>query len=223
MTASDARSPEDRHHRRWPATVTVLVVLGLQLALPGDVVEGPPWLLPAFEIALLAPLVATNPLRLSTDTPLLRGLAVALAALLGLANAVHLLRLVIVLVSSATVPPRLLVQTALLIWVTNVAAVAIALWELDAGGPFARDPSHDRKPTRPDLLFPQVTGVPGWDRDEWRPGFADYLFVSFTTATAFSPTDTLPLSVRAKGVMALGSGVSLLTVAVVAARAVNIL
>ena len=68
-----------------------------------------------------------------------------------------------------------------------------------------------------------MSGVPGWDPDMWRPSFFDYLFVAFTSATAFSPTDTMPLSARAKAMMGAAAGVSLLTLAVIAARAVNVL
>ncbi|QTE27784.1 hypothetical protein [Pengzhenrongella sicca] len=211
------------HERRWPATVTVAGVLGLQLALPGAVTAGPVWLLPVLEVALLAPVAMVNPVRLSRDTRWLRWTALTLTGLLAVANAWHLALLVDVVVSGTSIAPRALVQAALLIWITNVAAVALALWETDRGGPFARDPRHDRRPGRPDLLFVQMGGVPGWDSDSWRPSFADYLFVGFTTATAFSPTDTMPLSARAKAMMAGAASVSLVTLAIVAARAVNVL
>ena len=210
------------HERRWPATVTVAAVLGLQLAMPKEVVGDPRWLLPALEVGLLAPVAAANPVHLSKDTPWLRRAALALTGLLVAANAVHLLRFVTVVVSGAQTDARVLVQAALLIWLTNVAATALALWEADRGGPFARDPRHNRTPGRPDLLFLQMSGVPGWDAVAWRPSFTDYLFVAFTTATAFSPTDTMPLSPKAKLMMTAAASVSLLTLAVVAARAVNV-
>jgi hypothetical protein len=115
-----------------------------------------------------------------------------------------------------------LVKSALLIWVTNVVAFAVWYWEIDRGGPFARAPEHEREAERADLLFPQMTvDLPGWKG--WLPGFTDYLFVSFTAATAFSPTDTMPLTHTAKTVMAIQSITALLTVGLVIARAVNIL
>lgn len=212
-----------RHERRWPASLTVVGVLVLQLVLPSDVSVGPAWLAPVLETSLLAPLVLTNPVRLSKDTAILRFVALGLVALLATVNAVHLLRLIGFLTSGATTGPRLLVTSALLIWSTNVATSALALWETDAGGPYARAPGHLTPASRPDLLFPQMSGVPGWDAESWRPTFADYLFVAFTAATAFSPTDTMPLSARAKMLVAGTSMVSMLTVAVVAARAVNVL
>jgi hypothetical protein len=212
------------HERRWPATVTVAAVLGLQLALPSEVAVGPAWLLPAIEVALLAPVAVLNPVKLKKDTPWLRGAALALTGMLAAANAGHLVSLVGVLVSSAKIDPKVWVQAALLIWITNVAAAALAFWETDRGGPFARDPNHHDKPVlSPDLLFPQMTGITGWDADAWRPSFSDYLFVAFTAATAFSPTDTMPMTFRAKLLMSAAASVSLLTLALVAARAVNVL
>ena len=219
MAANEATG----HERRWPASLTVLVVLGLQLALPSEVTAGPRWLIPALEGALLLPVLIGNPIRLERDAPGLRVVSIALVATVALANAVHLFRLITFLLSGTKTDAKMLVLAAGLIWVTNLAVVAMAFWELDRGGPFARDPRHDRTPGRPDLLFPQMTGVPGWDADRWYPAFGDYLFVALTTATAFSPTDTMPLSPRAKLVMGAGSTVSLLTIAVVAARAVNVL
>jgi branched-subunit amino acid transport protein len=215
--------PAPPHERRWPATLTVLVVLVLQFALPQQMGGWLRWALPAIEVALLIPLIVTNPLRLRRDSPQLRMAAVALTVVMATANAISLLWLVVQLLHHQWDDPTLLVKAGVLIWMTNVAAVAVGLWELDRGGPFARDPRHHRDPDRPDLLFPQMTGVPGWDANRWRPGFADYLFVAFTSATAFSPTDTLPLSVRGKLLMSLAGGVSLVTIGVLLARAVNVL
>ncbi len=211
------------HERRWPASLTVLVVLALQFALPRQMGGWLRWALPAIEVALLVPLLVTNPLTLRRDTPQLRIASVLLSAVMAVANACALLVLVIQLLNHEWSDPTLLVKAGLLIWMTNVAAISVGLWELDRGGPFARDPRHGRDADRPDLLFPQMTGVPGWDAERWRPSFADYLFVAFTSATAFSPTDTLPLSVRAKLMMSLAGGVSLVTIGVLLARAVNVL
>ena len=116
-----------------------------------------------------------------------------------------------------------LIGSGALIWSTNIVATAVVLWELDRGGPFARDPRHRRRELPPDLLFPQMTGIPGVNPKTWRPSFVDYFFVAFTTATAFSPTDTMPLSGRLKIIMMAAASVSLATIAIVAARAVNIL
>ena len=134
-----------------------------------------------------------------------------------------LVALFLVMVRNEKLTAAALIGSGALIWSTNIVAVAVAFWELDRGGPFARDPRHARDEQPPDLLFPQMTGVPGWDPATWRPSFVDYLFVAFTTATAFSPTDTMPMSGRAKLLMLVAASVSLATIAIVAARAVNIL
>jgi hypothetical protein len=112
-----------------------------------------------------------------------------------------------------------LLVDALNIWFTNVVVFALWFWNLDGGGPAAR---AVKRPVDPDFLFPQMAATnPG--KEEWFPGFIDYLFVSFTNATAFSPTDTVPLSVRSKLLFMVEAMASLLTVGLVAARAVNIL
>lgn len=226
MRAGAAASRHHRsgpHRRRWPATLTILAVLTMQLVMPSEVTPGPGWVLPVLELALLAPVTLANPVGLSRDSAFLRRSSLTLAAVLSVANAVHLLVLITLLLSGSTTDSRVLVEAAVLIWVTNVAAAALVMWETDRGGPLARDPEHPRAAHRPDLLFPQMSGVSGWDAHTWLPTFADYLFVAFTAATAFSPTDTMPLSVRAKLTMTLTASVSLLTLAGIAARAVNVL
>lgn len=215
--------PSREHERRWPASLAVLAALGLQLVVPPEVAAGPRWLVPVLELALLVPIVLTNPVRLTKETTGLRLLAVVLVAALASVNMLHLFRLTAVVTSGDRADPRMLVQAALLIWTTNVVTAALALWETDRGGPFARDPRHHRASDRPDLLFPQMTGIPDWDAATWHSSFIDYLFVAFTAATAFSPTDTMPLSARAKLLITATASVSLLTIAVVAGRAVNAL
>lgn len=222
--AATSSAPGLHRTRRWPASLAVVAVLVLQLAVPGEVLTGPRWVLPVMEGALLVPLVWTNPWHLSRDEPWLRWFALGLLALLVVANAVILAQLVAYLSTGQTVNGRVLVQAALLIWVTNVVAFAIWYWEIDRGGPFARAPEHPHPQERPDLLFPQMTtDIPGWEPQTWLPGFSDYLYVAFTTGTAFSPTDTMPLSVRMKALMTVEAAISLLTLAVIAARAVNVL
>ena len=104
-------------------------------------------------------------------------------------------------------------------WVTNVLVFSLLYWQIDRGGPEAR--ANDAG-TRPDWLFPQA-GAPEDAPPDWRPTFVDYLFLGFSTATAFSPTDALPLTSRAKMLMMLESTISLATIVVVASRAINIL
>lgn len=211
------------HERRWPASVAVLAVLALQLVLPRQVSPSPRFLVPLLELVLLVPIVAANPLRLTRETRGLRLLGLLLVAALFAVNVMHLGQLVSMVTSGASTDPKSLVEAALLIWTTNVVVVALGLWETDRGGPFARDPRHPPKSDRPDLFFPQMSPIPGWDPDTWLPSFVDYLFVAFTAATTFGPADTLPLSARAKLLVGSASAVSLVTVGVIAARAVNAL
>ncbi|WP_432892154.1 hypothetical protein ACQPYH_16200 [Kribbella sp. CA-245084] len=217
-----APAPTMRHIRRWPASLAVCAALILQVLVPTQINVLPQWLLPSLGLLLLLPLVWMNPFHLSRDEPWLRWVALVLIGLLVVANAVYLGGLIYFLNHGSANNGDVLVKGAVVIWVTNVVAFAVWYWEVDRGGPFARAPEHVRKEERVDLLFPQLTvDLPGWER--WLPGFTDYLFVSLTAATAFSPTDTMPLTARTKTLMGAQSLISLLTIAVVAARAVNIL
>ncbi|GAB3927265.1 hypothetical protein GCM10029976_023230 [Kribbella albertanoniae] len=211
-----------RHIRRWPASLAVVAVLILQLLVPTQIAAFPRWVMPALGALLLLPLIWMNPFHLRRDEPWLRWVELALLAVLVLANAVYLAELIVYLNSGDATNGMVLVKAAALIWVTNVVAFGVWYWEIDRGGPFARAPEHERDEERADLLFPQMTvDLPGWGK--WLPGFTDYLFVAFTAATAFSPTDTMPLTARVKVLMAIQSAIALLTIAVVAARAVNVL
>ncbi|MFG1812765.1 hypothetical protein ACGFIF_03275 [Kribbella sp. NPDC049174] len=211
-----------RHIRRWPASLAVVAVLVLQLVVPTEIIALPRWIMPALGAALLLPLVWANPFHLRRDEPWLRWVELVLLAVLVLVNAFYLAGMIVYLNTGGATDGVVLVKAALLIWVTNVVAFAVWYWEVDRGGPFARAPEHEREAERADLLFPQMTvDLPGWER--WLPGFTDYLFVAFTAATAFSPTDTMPLTARVKTLMGIQAAVSLLTIAVIAARAVNVL
>ncbi|MHB1614347.1 MAG: hypothetical protein ACYCXA_03950 [Actinomycetes bacterium] len=204
---------------RWPATVAVVVAIALQLTLPGHLSPPVPWLLPALETALLVGIVAVNPTRLNRRSPRLRLANFLLIGVVSVANGWSAAALVVGMVRGTvgTSATPLLVSGAS-IWATNVLVFALWFWELDRGGPAAR--AHGVHEV-PDFLFPQMVS-PTLAPDDWEPEFVDYLYVSFTNATAFSPTDTMPLSHWAKMIMLVQSGVSLVTVALVIARAVNI-
>lgn len=149
----------------------------------------------------------------------MRSVSILLTAVLSLANAWSAVRLVIGLVQGRLGnDPGPLLLTGASIWLTNVIVFSLWYWELDRGGP-ARRAAGERP--YPDFLFAQMQS-PDLARPEWEPAFVDYLYLSFTNATAFSPTDVLPLSPWAKLAMMLQSSVSLVTVALVVARAVNI-
>jgi hypothetical protein len=209
-----------RGEPRWPVSAVVLLMIALQLRLPGELTPIGRWLLPATELVVLAVLVAANPRRIDRGSPLLRGLGLGLIGVASLANAWSVGLLIDDLVhgSNADDPVPLLASGAN-IWITNVIIFAVWYWELDRGGPAARAAGTD---PHPDFLFPQMSDSLGIYR-EWEPQFTDYAFVSFTNATAFSPTDTMPMSRWAKLAMMLQAAVSLVTAALVIARAVNIL
>jgi uncharacterized membrane protein len=205
---------------RWPVTLAVLFMIILQVALPNQLTLTNPWVLPAIETVILSTLVAMNPRRMDRHSPVLRMLGLLLIAVASLANAWSMGRLVDGLVNgtagSSAAP---LLASAANIWLTNVIIFALWYWELDRGGPVAR--AH-AEVLEIDFLFPQMA-TPHVAPMDWEPRFADYLYVSFTNATAFSPTDTMPLTRWAKMAMALQSAISLVTAALVIARAVNIL
>lgn len=204
---------------RLPVTAAVVVALVLQLRLSPELSIWPRWVLPALEIALTAVLVTFNPIRLTRATRLERLAALTLVAAIALDNTLSAVLLddhIITGRSSHDAVP--LLANAGSIYLTNVIAFGVAYWELDRGGAVARTAGTD---PMPDFLFPQMN-TPGLDRD-WEPLFPDYLYVSFTNATAFSPTDTMPLTRWAKALMALQAAVALSTTGLVVARAVNIL
>jgi hypothetical protein len=208
-----------RGEPRLPVAVAVLVAVGLQVGFPGDIAFQPRYLLPIVELALFAVLFAANPRRITRESPVLRLLAVLLLAIASFAVAWSAGRLVWQLARGGDFKPLPLLLTGGAMWLTNVIVFALWYWDLDRGGPAARAAA---RVMYPDFLFSQMT-APELVRKDWEPGFVDYLYLSFTNATAFSPTDTLPLSRWAKLMMMFQSGISLVTVALVVARAVNIL
>jgi uncharacterized membrane protein len=203
----------------WQAQLAVLFALLLYLALPGRLTLGPRWLLPLFEGVLLLGLVISTPYRHHSQSPAHRRLSIGLIALVTAANFTALGLLVHLLLERNTAAGRDLIIAAGQIWLTNVAVFALWYWEVDRGGPHIRTKSESQTP---DFLFPQMT-VPELPLGDWRPGFLDYLYVAFTNASAFSPTDAMPLSVRVKSLMLVEAIASFLTVGLIAARAVNIL
>ena len=205
---------------RWPAQLAVVAAISLQLILPDNLIQGlgNRALIPAAEGLLIVVLLIANPGRISADESRLRIIGVGLIALITAANVVSLTELIHALLYGSNTAGRPLVYASVPIWLTNIIAFGLWYWELDRGGPAARQvPGH----RRPDFLFPQMS-TPG-SSPGWAPSFLDYLYTSFTNATAFSPTDTMPLTDWAKLLMMLQSLASLVTVAVVVSRAVNIL
>ena len=215
--------PPGKSEPFWPAQLTGRAAIGLQLALPDRLTAGPSWLVPTLEGALLLGMAIATPNQLKEEHTRRRRIALGLTAFVTAANVYSLGALTHYLLHRHLLPGsnpgRELIVSGVLIWLTNFLIFALWYWEMDRGGPGRRSAGHDRSP---DFLFPQMTD----DRIEpvnWRPGFIDYLYVSLTNATAFSPTDTMPLSGTAKATMGVQSLVSLVTIGLIVSRAVNIL
>jgi uncharacterized membrane protein len=207
---------------RWQVALSTAVAIALQVAVPGRLsLISPAWVLPAMQGVLLAGIVAVSPRRINNDSRMLRLVSLALAGLITLANVWSVVHLLTLLVQGGpgTSKPGPLLITGGAIWLTNIVAFALWYWEFDRGGPVAR--AHAVK-TYPDFQFVQMT-APEMAPPDWEPAFADYLYLAFTNAAAFSPTDVMPLSRWAKLAMTLQSCISIVTVVLVVARAVNIL
>jgi uncharacterized membrane protein len=205
---------------RWQASVAIAMAIGLQFVVPDRLSMGPGSLLPAAEAVLLVGLLIANPGRIDRRAPRLRSLSLGLIAVMSLANAASAGQLIVGVVrGTAGKNAAELLTVGGAIWLTNVVVFALWYWELDRGGPAARAMATKE---HLDFLFPQMVS-PEVATPEWEPQFPDYFYLSFTNATAFSPTDTLPLTRWTKMLMLLQSAVSLSTVALVIARAINIL
>jgi uncharacterized membrane protein len=204
---------------RWPVSVAVLALIVLQLLAPKHLAFKPQPLLPSLEALLFILLTVANPRRIKRENRWIRTAGLLLVVAASLATAWSAGRLVYELATGrGGTNARVLLLSGGAVWLTNVIVFALWYWEFDRGGPAAR--ASARRP-HPDFLFTQMTTPELVNRD-WEPSFVDYLYLSFTNATAFSPTDTLPLTAWAKLTMMSQSAISLVTVALVVARAVNI-
>ncbi|MEW1953651.1 hypothetical protein [Terrabacter sp. NPDC080008] len=215
--------------RLWPALAVVVAVLAYAV-LPERLLLGPRLAIPLVELVLLGALLLSNPHRMVRQTRWSRVTSIALACLVIATNMVALAMLVQTLTSKdARGMPLLL--AGMQVWLTNVIGFALLFWELDRGGPVARHTlARDRMPPA-DWRFSQdenqdaVTEVAATssERSNWRPAFVDYLYTSLTNSSAFSPTDTMPLTPRAKALMGLEATAALLTSLLVVARAIGAL
>ena len=219
----------------WPAAALVAAA-GLYADLPSRFIVSSGggafgvvrWVVPALTVLVLVALGVIRPAgpvaRLLERRPDIlrvtrRRLTLATIAIVSAANAASIILLIHLLVNGAQATASTLLRAAVHMWVVNVLLFALWYWQLDAGGPITRP---TRSHTERDFLFPQQT-EPQFAELGWRPQFLDYLYVSFTNATAFSPTDAMPLSRWAKMLMLIESAISLARAVMVVARAVNIL
>lgn len=206
---------------RWPAVLAFLALGGLRLAVPESLSMGPPWLLIVIIVVMEIPIFWAR--RQQMDT-LNKVLGYLLTSIVTLDMVWSLGMLVAALPSHKESPPDLL-RSAAALWIANILVFASWYWRLDAGGPRARELRGVH--TDGAFLFPQMTldqvAKREMGEETWSPGFVDYLFLAFNTSTAFSPTDVPVLSRWAKMLMMVQALISFATVALLAARAVNIL
>jgi hypothetical protein len=206
---------------RWPALVAMLSVSALNLALPSSLSPGPDWLVLVLVACLLTPAVILHRAGREQIAHIFNYAALGVVTVAMIAS----LTLLIKGLSSHKESPGQLLLSASLLWFSNLLIFASWYWRLDAGGPHKRDLEGPH--TDGAFLFPQMMVDPELRKamgdENWRPGFVDYLFLAFNTSTAFSPTDVPVLSRWAKMLMMVQASISLATVALLAARAVNIL
>ncbi|MBV9972210.1 MAG: hypothetical protein JO135_02635 [Candidatus Eremiobacteraeota bacterium] len=212
---------------RWHASLAVIAALALYITLPPKVTFGPLWLFPLLVLSLLVPLSIFAPMR-RHETAAQRFWSIVLIAVVNLFNIVSLALLVNSLVNRPAHVPAATGQHLLVggiqIWLTNILVFALWFWELDAGGPEKR--AHAESACDfpgPDFYFPQMTTELRAIEPTWKPLFGDYLFLAFCSATALSPADTMPLTRLAKMLMLAEALVSLVTIAIIVSRAINIL
>ncbi len=227
----------DQRLDRWLARAAVVVIVGLQTVIVNDLSFGPWWLGPAVELALLIPLsigtawTQRSAARAGTEQEWdhvgarrkwARRLAIVMTAVSTVLNFAALFLLTKAIFQGHAGTGRTLLLDAINIWATNVVIFALWFWTLDRGSPSSRGLVL---PDRRDFLFTQQQQAPDINPTfaDWSPGFMDYVFLAYTNATAFSPADTFPLTVRAKLLMMAESFISLITIALVASRAVGIL
>jgi hypothetical protein len=221
VRATDRHAP-DLGESRWPPALALLAFLALNIALRvwlgGDAPVRVPFLVPAVEAVLLV-LLLVGPASAAANGPLLRRIALGVVAVLVLAalwETVLLVHDLIEGVGAIVSSPTRLLATGAVVWLGNILAFALLYWLVDGDGPRARA----RRPEPVDFAFTQHMS-PELAPRGWRPVFLDYLHLGFTNATAFSPTDVMPLTLRAKYAMLVQSTVALVLLALIVARAVN--
>ena len=206
---------------RWPMAAAVLAVIVLTLLLPHSLVTRPRWGVPIVEAFLLVAVIIGDPGKIDRRSRPVRALSITLIALLVATTLWCTTQLIVELIrgGSATNSAGSLLAAGGIVWLSNCIAFGLLYWELDSGGPAVR--AHGL-PAHPDFAFPQQLS-PELAPKDWRPRFVDYLYLGFTSATAFSPTDAMPLRPWNKIAMMAQSTISLVLLGLVIARAVNVL
>lgn len=225
MQADDQADLRPHWHRphlgehRWPVLLVISLVIVLQYSLPHNLSLSIQPLVCYVEAALLLVLLAINPRRISSHVPTTQVIGIVLVAITTLSNTASAIKLINAIITQNVTDARSLLGFGGSIWITNVVVFGLWYWELDRGGPGKR---AEAVHPYPDFIFPQMSD-PLYAPQTWHPNFFDYLYTSFTNASAFSPTDVMPLTRWAKMLMLFQSMTALLMVGLVFARAVNIL
>lgn len=211
------RALPDKPEHRWPAIIAVVAAVVIYTFLPPTFLHVPHWILPVTATLLAIPLIVLNPHHFTRETQWSRWTSIALTAVLVIFNQLEVIGILNQLLGGGAHGTTVLINAAQ-VWATDIIAFGLAFWELDGRGPVARRLPQDAEPR--DFRFPQEdTGKP----TPWRPIFFDYLFFSLSNMMAFSPTDVMPLTTRAKALMGLQAITGFALLALVIARAVNIL
>lgn len=213
---------------RVPPAIAVVVAAAVYGLLPDTLFLGPRLVIPGVEIALLVALVVTNPRRIVRQTRWSRALSMTLAGIMIVANLIALALLITTLTKPSTSGTSLLVG-GMQVWLTGVIGFGLLYWELDRGGPVARHTVRRDRMRPADWRFSQdensdavvEVAASSSEVSGWIPTFIDYLYVSLTNSSAFSPTDTMPLTSRAKMLMGIEATAALLTSLLIVARAVG--
>lgn len=225
---SGPRFGRESEHR-LPAVVAVVTGAVLYLALPSNLTFGTRFVVPILELLLLVPLVAVNPRRFTRETRVSRAMSLGLVGVIGVANLLSLIFLVHALVSGDASDSKKLLLAALQVWLTNIIVFGLAYWEIDRGGPVKRTQLARSELPAADFRFSQdenadsiaEIAASSSEKADWAPTLVDYLYVSVTNSTAFSPTDTMPLSTRAKLMMSVQCMSALVISVLVIAKAVS--
>lgn len=208
--------PEQPEHR-WPAIIAIAVAVVIYSLLPASFIPVPHYILPIVATLLAVPLIVLNPHHFTVETAWSRVMSLALTGLLVVADQIEVVGILRELLNGSAHGSTVLISAAQ-VWATDIIAFGLLYWQLDGRGPVARRLPHD--PEARDFRFPQEdTGK----ATPWRPAFFDYLYFSLSNMMAFSPTDVMPLTTRAKALMGLQAISAFALLALVIARAVNIL
>jgi hypothetical protein len=224
-----SQSKPRRGEARLPSALTVVVAIVLYALLPEQLILGPRLVIPALEVILLVALIIVNPRRMTRDNPWERAAALTLIGLIAVANAVALVLLLRQLVTTGNSRAVELLIAAGQVWLTNVIVYGLAFWQLDRGGPVARTHLPRAELAPADFRFPQdedhdtieEVQVGSSKMSDWVPAIVDYLYVSLSNSSAFSPTDTMPLLTRTKILMGIESMSALVISVLVIAKGVG--